>query len=503
MINKNTQQNTNVTTGTKSESSVYLKKSELEQAVTSLRKDIGYLIEDDLSVWLKKNSYLTKSEINNIINKSNITLMDNMSKSYDDDVVERLDGEINGPGGIRSEIVEIKDHLNTIDGSYISSDKESTFATTTQIEILSDRITEISDEISGIDIDTSNLATKDEIPTKVSELENDKGYLTEHQDLTRYAKKTDLNGYATESWVQEQGYLTEHQDISGKADRSELEGYVKTNTLNRYLKKTDMPDRSDIALKDEIPSIEGLASETWVQEQGYLTEHQDLSNYAKKSEIPDISGFVTRDEISSLEGYVSQDWVESQGYLTKHQDLSEYTKKSYLYNYLTGYATESWVQEQGYLTEHQDLSDYAKTSDLSEFVSSTSLSNRLSNYVMSGDVYTKNEIDSNFLSKDDAREIYTTKSEISDTYLSKIEAVNRYLQIEDYRGIKDATLISNEFQYDTEEEFEDVIIPSRDLLNGFYIVNDNSLYIVKDGDYIPLINKGERALIWDETEYYD
>lgn len=31
-----------------------------------------------------------------------------------------------------------------------------------------------------------------EVPTKVSELENDKGYLTEHQSLVEYAKKTDI-----------------------------------------------------------------------------------------------------------------------------------------------------------------------------------------------------------------------------------------------------------------------------------------------------------------------
>ena len=31
-----------------------------------------------------------------------------------------------------------------------------------------------------------------EVPTKVSELENDKGYLTEHQSLAEYAKKTDI-----------------------------------------------------------------------------------------------------------------------------------------------------------------------------------------------------------------------------------------------------------------------------------------------------------------------
>jgi len=35
-------------------------------------------------------------------------------------------------------------------------------------------------------------AKKSELPTKVSQLENDKGYLTEHQDLSGYAKTTDI-----------------------------------------------------------------------------------------------------------------------------------------------------------------------------------------------------------------------------------------------------------------------------------------------------------------------
>ena len=35
-----------------------------------------------------------------------------------------------------------------------------------------------------------------------------------------------------------------------------------------------------------IPSVEGYATEEWVEEQGYLKEHQDLSAYALKSDIP-------------------------------------------------------------------------------------------------------------------------------------------------------------------------------------------------------------------------
>ena len=83
----------------------------------------------------------------------------------------------------------------------------------------------------------NDLKDAPSIPSKTSELQNDSGYLTEHQDLTDYAKKTDipsLNGYATEQWVGEQGYLTEHQDLSGYATNNQLKAVdeqVQENTL--------------------------------------------------------------------------------------------------------------------------------------------------------------------------------------------------------------------------------------------------------------------------------
>ena len=46
------------------------------------------------------------------------------------------------------------------------------------------------------DIDLSNYVTKDElptVPTNVSELNNDAGYLTEHQDISHLATKEELN----------------------------------------------------------------------------------------------------------------------------------------------------------------------------------------------------------------------------------------------------------------------------------------------------------------------
>jgi hypothetical protein len=68
------------------------------------------------------------------------------------------------------------------------------------------------------------------VPTKVSELTNDKGYLTQHQDLSAYAKTA--NHYTkteTDNKYQPKGnYLTSHQDISGKADKSDAETWTFT-----------------------------------------------------------------------------------------------------------------------------------------------------------------------------------------------------------------------------------------------------------------------------------
>ena len=76
-------------------------------------------------------------------------------------------------------------------------------------------------------------------------------------------------------------YLTRHQDISGKANKAELATVATTGSYN------------DLTDKPSIPSINGLASKSWVEGKGYLTEHQSLENYATKSEIPSTDGLAS------------------------------------------------------------------------------------------------------------------------------------------------------------------------------------------------------------------
>lgn len=95
----------------------------------------------------------------------------------------------------------------------------------------------------------------------------------------------DLSAYATQTWVQNQNYLTSHQDISGKANSADLATVATSG------------DYTDLINKPTIPRIPSNVSE-FTNDAGYLTQHQSLS------------------------GYATETWVGNQGFLTSHQDIS-------------------------------------------------------------------------------------------------------------------------------------------------------------------------------------
>ena len=91
-------------------------------------------------------------------------------------------------------------------------------------------------------------------------------------------------------------------DISKQTDLVELTTYLDTSIKGWVESK-------GYVTAETLP--EGIATESWVQSQGYLTEHQDLSGYALKSEIP------------SLDGYATEEWVNNQ--LTNYTTNSDFT----------------------------------------------------------------------------------------------------------------------------------------------------------------------------------
>ena len=78
-------------------------------------------------------------------------------------------------------------------------------------------------------VDLSDYAKKTDIPTKVSELNNDAGYLTQHQDLSTYALKSDIpdvSGFANKSEIPDvSGYLTA-DDVSGFQTETQVNNLI-------------------------------------------------------------------------------------------------------------------------------------------------------------------------------------------------------------------------------------------------------------------------------------
>ena len=415
MVNKNTSNKTTVNTGTISESSIYLKKSELPKDVSSFRNDAGYISSSALEGWLKAHSYLSKTEIDKLIKNANLTVIDKINREYDDDAIARLNNDIIN---MKGEIVAIKE--NMVSGFSSIEGKTENLVTKNQFNTLSNRVTNIKSDVNQINTNISTLAKKSEIPTKVSQLTNDAGYLTKEQDLSAYAKKSDLAGF------------------------------IKTSDLTPYAKK------------DWV--------QNWVEDQGFL----------KSIEIPDISGLAKK---SDLNNYV------------KTSSLSSYAKKSDL----TPYASKDWVTSQGFLTESQDMSDYAKKSDLNGYVKASSLTSTLGKYAKKTDLsgYAKEE---NVYRRDYIDNNFATKSEVKGTYLTKLDAEKTYLQIEDYRGLKDATVINDTYKDKTIEYLESKL---NVLMNGFYIVDGQDVVIVKDHKIINIFKDGtpQTTLEWDESGY--
>ena len=106
---------------------------------------------------------------------------------------------------------------------------------------ISDLMDENASVVEALDAAIGTKANKTDIPTKTSELENDSGFLTEHQDLSEYAKTADLN--------------TAVSSIN--------------TTLDTKANKTDIPTKTSELENDS----------------GFLTEHQDLSAYAKSADV--------------------------------------------------------------------------------------------------------------------------------------------------------------------------------------------------------------------------
>lgn len=232
------------------------------------------LIERPTGRVVDVENIVTKQELDELFNKIKA-----QGGTYDDSNLRaELENKVN--------LTEFSQFTGKIEALEQKTDKDTIY----NDEPLKSRLTALE---SKPEIDVNNLVTKQEL--------NSKGYLTEHQPLTEYAKKTELPQPYNDAELKERVARLESKpeaDTSGLVTKQELasKGYLTEHqSLTEYAKKSELPQQyNDTDLKQRVSRLESkpeidastLVTKQELENKGYLTQHQPLTEYAKKSELP-------------------------------------------------------------------------------------------------------------------------------------------------------------------------------------------------------------------------
>ena len=230
-----------------------------------------------------------------------------------------INGKWEGVGEYKAEL--------SLDNYYTKGQTDEKFLTKAEVGNLADYVknSELDTKVGeagyvktdALTTALTSYAKKVELPTKLSELTNDSGYITTYTETDPVWTSEKVN-YYTKDEINEKNYLTEHQSLADYVKTEAL-----TTTLTSYAKKTD------------IPSVPTKLSEL-INDSGFITTYTETDPVWTSEKV----------------NYYTKDEINGKNYLTEHQSLADYAKKSeiptdYVRNTeLTSYATKTYVTEQ-------------------------------------------------------------------------------------------------------------------------------------------------------------
>lgn len=152
---------------------------------------------------------------------------------------------------IKSRIAANEQAITTLNGDGEGSVKKAIMdATVNPLNITGATVGQVV-KIKTVDVDGKPIEWEiTSLPTKTSDLTNDEGFI-----------KSIPDEYITETELDEKGYLTEHQDLTNYALKSEiptLDGYAKTTELEA--KQDKLTAGAGISISDNIISATGGGS---------------------------------------------------------------------------------------------------------------------------------------------------------------------------------------------------------------------------------------------------
>ena len=257
-------------------------------------------------------------------------------------------------------------------------------------DITSNKIDEW-DNKSEFDGDYNSLTNKPTIPTRVSQLTNDGIYATETYVQNKIAEaqlsgeEVDLSGFATKDELNakadvediptkvsqlenDKGYLTEHINIDGKVDKVEGKSLISDSEIERLANVDNYthPSTHNATMITEDETHRFVTDEErnyWNNKEEKNHTHEELHEHDNKNILDNITSEKVNDWDNKSE--FDGDYNSLTNKPTIPTKVSELENDN---NYLTSipseYVTETELNNKGYLTEHQDLSDYATKDDL-------------------------------------------------------------------------------------------------------------------------------------------
>lgn len=265
---------------------------ELQQGDVDKFATAAQVVEGDNAVkgWVVNQNYLTEHQ----------SLADYATKTYVDEAIDEI--EVSGVSiEVVSQLPEPEDAAANTIYLVLNSQSETGNIYDEYIYVPAAEDFElIGDTSSGIIPDLSDYATKVWV--------GEQGFLTQHQDLSSYALKSEL------------------PDVSGFVESSDLSSAAFSGDYDDLVNKPVIPSTSGLASETyvdeaiaaiDIPDTTGMATQTWVNQQGFLTQHQDISGKANSADLATVAttgsynDLTNKPTIPSVSGLASETYVDN------------------------------------------------------------------------------------------------------------------------------------------------------------------------------------------------
>ena len=254
----------------------------------------------------------------------------------------------------------------TADERYLPKAKEETLATKEELDVVKGKVTALE---SKEDSDKQTLSIDGRT---ISISGSDSSVTVPEQDLSGLATKADVElTYAKKEQVEKLASKSEIEGLRKLVTGSKVDtsGFITSDDADSKYARKDVMETT-YAKKSELPSVEGLISETRADDKylekskeetlatkeevkaikDRLPELTDGEKLAKASDIPSLANYATKEELPSTAGLITEATADTK-YVSKSEKESLATK-------------EEVKSIKDKLPEMNELEKLAKTSDI-------------------------------------------------------------------------------------------------------------------------------------------